>query len=258
MNRALKVILPLLTASLIASIILLSFFGGKREDGRIECRHLRITVTDSLENNFATADNIAGWLNAEFGDLTGQNLSSLDIGAVESALSAHPAVEDVEVFVTRDSCLNIILTQKHPFARLEGRDGGFYIDRRGNMFPLLDGGSADITLIEGDIPVKFDASRGGRAGSAGEQEWLDKVIRLVEYVGSHPEWQKVIGKILVDGKSDIILVPISGKEKFIFGQASGIEDKFERIKAYYTNILPARGEYASVNVKFGKQIVCRK
>lgn len=258
MNRVLKVTLPLLAAALIAFLFLLSYFGGKREDGRVECRHLRVTVTDSLENDFATPQSISEWLSGEFGELLGRRLDTIDIGAIEKALLKHPAVESAEVFCTRDSSLNVILTQKHPFARFDGKDKGFYIDREGNLFPLQGGKPSKVIVVEGNIPLNVDASWCGKPESEWEREWLDNLIRLLEYIDANPEWSKVIGRITVDEKADIVLLPISGKEKFIFGQATGIAGKFGRIRRYYTQILPAKGAYSSVNVKFDGQTVCRK
>lgn len=258
MKKVLKVTLPLLASILTAALLVFVYLGGKREDTRVECRHIRVTVTDSLENDFATPASISSWLEKEFGELAGCRLESVDIPAIEHALESHPAISSVQVFGTRDSVLNIVLTQKHPFARFDGEDKGFYIDREGNLFPIQGGKPSKVIVVEGHIPLNVDADWCGQPESGWERQWIANLIRLLEYIDAHPRWQKVIGTITVDDKADIVLLPISGKERFIFGQATDIPGKFRRIERYYTSILPAKGAYSSVNVKFNRQIICKK
>jgi hypothetical protein len=64
----------------------------------------------------------------------------------------------------------------------------------------------------------------------------------------------------VNEDGDLVMVPRTGGEKFIFGKPDKAEDKFSRISKYYTAIVPSKGEgfYTTVNVKYDGQIVCRK
>ncbi len=56
------------------------------------------------------------------------------------------------------------------------------------------------------------------------------------------------------------MIPREGNERFIFGSPFDAAAKFGRMADYYRYILPDKGEgyYRTVNVKFDKQIVCKK
>ena len=56
------------------------------------------------------------------------------------------------------------------------------------------------------------------------------------------------------------MITRDGNERFIFGSPSGVDDKLARMEKYYKYILPEKGQgyYKTVNVKFDKQIICKK
>ena len=71
-------------------------------------------------------------------------------------------------------------------------------------------------------------------------------------INKHYETDPVVG--------DRSLIPREGKERFLFGNPFDCADKFGRLEDYYRYIVPEKGAdyYRTVNVKFEKQIVCRK
>lgn len=83
---------------------------------------------------------------------------------------------------------------------------------------------------------------------------------MVNYMNRSKVWAENIVQINVDEKGDIVMIPREGNERFIFGSPFDAENKFSRIERYYRYILPEKGEgyYRTVNVKFNKQIVCKK
>ena len=83
---------------------------------------------------------------------------------------------------------------------------------------------------------------------------------MVNYMEKSGIWADNISQITVDGKGDLVLIPREGSEKFIFGSPDQAQDKFRRIEEYYRSIAPLKekGYYTSVNVKYAKQVICRR
>ena len=64
----------------------------------------------------------------------------------------------------------------------------------------------------------------------------------------------------IEDGGDLVLKTVDGKERFIIGFPDAIPEKFGKMAKYYSHILPSKGEgyYKSVNLKYNKQIICRK
>jgi hypothetical protein len=69
-----------------------------------------------------------------------------------------------------------------------------------------------------------------------------------------------VEKISVGAGGEVELKMKEGKERFIIGYPDQIEAKFGKIGKYYSHILPSLDnvQYKSVNLKYNKQIICRK
>ena len=69
----------------------------------------------------------------------------------------------------------------------------------------------------------------------------------------------MIVQIHVTESSDLILIPREGNERFLFGQPDNFKAKFERMKKYYTAVVPEKGadKYRQVDVRYKGQIICR-
>ena len=86
-----------------------------------------------------------------------------------------------------------------------------------------------------------------------------KIVRLVNFIEESTEWKNKIVNISIDTTGNLTLIPRKGSEKFLFGQPDGIEQKMERMKLYYSSIIPVTdsSRYTTVNVKYSGQIICK-
>ena len=82
----------------------------------------------------------------------------------------------------------------------------------------------------------------------------------MKFIEGSKTWKSKIVQITVLEDSDLVLIPREGQERFLFGQACDIEDKFEKMELYYKSIRYKKGEnaYRTVDLRFDEQIVCRK
>ena len=92
-----------------------------------------------------------------------------------------------------------------------------------------------------------------------EKAWIEKIMGLVNYIEASDEWRNMIVQIHVTENTDLILIPREGRERFVFGQPEDIAEKFERMKKYYTAVIPEKGsdKYKEVDLRFKGQIICR-
>lgn len=226
----------------------------------LKCTRLSVTIKDSLENSFISKSDIKGFLDSEAGGYIGKLADSIDLKKIEKIIDSRSAVLKSEAYITKNGTLNIDVTQRRPILRFQKAGGGFYADAEGFLFPLQSSYAAYVPVIDGAIPLNAESGYKGRISDEKGRIWLEKIIRLTEYMDDSKVWRENIVQITVSGNGDLIMVPREGKEKFIFGSPDKPEEKFRRMEKYYESIVPARGEgqYRTVNVKFDNQIICRK
>lgn len=234
------------------------FLMNKDRRRELTCGGVRVEFADSC--SFVSQKDVEGYLKKEYGACIGQRLDSVDLRKVERILDAKSAVLRTEAFTTPDGYLNVRIHQRVPAVRFRKGDTGFFADERGFLFPEQGGSHLHVPVIEGDVPLAFSPGSKGEPQTEKEREWLAGILALTDYMNRSGVWARNIAGITADREGNLVMTPRKGKERFLFGKPVEIEDKFRRIGAYYTAVVPEKGAdfYATVNVKYRKQIVCRK
>ena len=231
---------------------------GSRSRRGIRCTGISITITDSATNRFITPAEIRRYLDEEYESYIGMQIDSIDLTRIEDILDSKTAVEKCQAYTTKDSLLNITVTQRKPVVRFQKGDKGFYADKDGLLFPLQSTYTSHVMVVDGNIPLKNAHGYLGSPETDEDREWLRQMIDLVSFIESSRTWKDKIVQIHISEKGDIILIPREGKERFIFGQADGLSAKFEKMEIYYRSIQADKGEgyYTHVDVRYDGQIVC--
>lgn len=247
---AVCVILICLTAAMNAS-------AGSRKAQL--CTGMDICIRDSTENRFVSPGDIAGYVSADYGQVTGIPVMELDLKRMETVLDSRSAILKSEAYCTKDGVLHIDVTQREPVMRFQKGGQGFYADERGYVFPLKPGKASYVIVIDGNIPIETEDAGKGKAVSGKEKEWLDRMGTMVSYMNRHKVWNRSIVQIHVSDNGDLILIPREGREKFIFGKPEKIEEKFELMELYYSAVVPSgeKDRYGTVDVRYDKQIICK-
>lgn len=232
----------LLTAALVASYML-----GASHREPITCKGLSICIPDSAANQFIRPDEVRKILDSEYSGYIGLPIDEIDLTKIESILDGKSAIYKSEAYATKDSMLNVTITQRKPIVRFQKGSKGFYADETGYLFPLQSTYASHVQVVDGAIPLN-------------NEEWLERMIRLVRHIDDSKVWKDKIVQITVEEDGNLTLVPRDGKEKFIFGHPTDIESKFKKMELYYKAIKPSKTDkdYRWVDIRFDGQIVCRE
>ena len=259
MSKTARYIINSLVALLLVGCIIAAYLCGTARRKPLRCTGLSVTILDSAVNRFVSRSDVEKYLEKEYGDYIGLPLDSIDLCKVERIIDARSAVYKSQAYVTRNGRLNITVTQRSPVVRFQKSDGGFYADKEGFLFPLQSSYASRVQIIDGDIPLKANTGYKGMVEDPVQQEWLDKVLDVVNYMESSKIWKDKIVQITICDGGELKMVPRKGNEIFLFGQPVNIKDKFRRMEMYYSNIIPEKGAetYRTVSVEYDGQIVCR-
>lgn len=223
------------------------------------CKRIKINILDSAENKFVSRKEVISIIDGYNGKCIGKKCSELNLNDIETLLDKRSAIKKSQVSITNNGLLNIDITQRRPILRIETSNGGFYIDGDEYIFPLAESFTSYVPIVTGNIPLElYDGFRGSvdKEGRA----WLSRIIDFGRYLNANPFWNAMINQIYVERNGDIILSAKVGDIKIIFGEPDDIEYKFRKLMAFYKNIAPEKGwnRYSEVNVKYKKQIVCKR
>lgn len=259
MSKTIRYIIIAFCGLLLAGGLVAAFLCGSASRAPLKCTGLSVSILDSAQNRFVTKADVEKFLKREYGDYIGRHIDSIDLCKVEKIIDSRSAVLKSEAYTTRDGKLNISITQRTPAVRFQKSDGGFYADAEGFLFPLQNSYASRVQIIDGEIPLKANSGYKGRVTDPKEQEWLERVLAVVNHMESSKVWKDKIVQITVCEGGELKMVPRIGQEVFLFGQPVNIEDKFRRMEMYYSNIIPAKGAqtYTSVSVEYDGQIVCK-
>lgn len=74
-----------------------------------------------------------------------------------------------------------------------------------------------------------------------------------------PFWQRQITSLQVEDNGKIILGTQIGGHQIEFGKAENIEEKFQKLWLFYSQVMPYKGwnAYHLVNLEFKNQLVCQ-
>ena len=247
--------------ALLVCVLTGAYFLGAASRKPIRCKGLAITVTDSAMNRFITPREIRQYLDEELeGGYIGVQMDSIDLTRIEEILDSKSAILKSQAFTTKDSILNVVVTQKKPVVRFQKGNKGFYAVEDCSLFPLQSTYTSHVMVVDGHIPLKIEHGYRGRPDTEEECRWLESIVSLVRYIETSKAWQGKIVQITVLQDGDLTLIPREGKERFLFGQPYGLEEKFEKMGLYYKSIRKEKGEdaYRTVDLRFKDQIVCRK
>lgn len=247
MKKLLLYTLSVVCVILGACMVVAYHYYGKTNRQNIECTKVNINVVDSLQNSFVLADDVKKFISQEYKDCIGTAIDSLNLDTIEKILESKSAVLASEAHVTRNGTLNITVTQRKPIVRFIGRKNGYYADEYGRAFPLQSTYASQVQSVDGHIPDITDTVRIGR------------IVTLVNFIERSSDWRNKIVNISIDSTGNLTLIPRKGQEKFLFGQPDNIAAKMERMKLYYTSIIPATdsSRYTTVDLKYSGQIICK-
>ncbi len=258
MKKGVRTVLIAAGFVLIAAVLYLIYGLNSSRRSQVTCSGLKVEFADNL--GFVTADDIEAYLNESYGAYIGQKIDSVDLAKVEEILDSKSAILKTEAYTTPDGSLHVKVYQRRPVVCFRKEGYGFYADERGYIFPIQGDSVPGIIAIGGNVPLSVRKGFRGEPESDREKKWLSETISFMEFLNGSKTWSGFFSRISVDSNGDLVLTPKEGKEVFIFGEPSGVKDKFSKIEDYYRAIVPARGEgtYSRINLKYNNQIVCRK
>ncbi len=167
-------------------------------------------------------------------------VGDLNIPELEKKINALPAVDSANVYLNLNGKLHLDIKQRVPVFRLNNEGKDFYVDEKGNEFPISKTYSHPCMLVTGNI----------------KKDEYEKVAELVNKIDKDDFSKKYfIG--ISKHKDSYYLLTSEGNYKVEIGDLDHIDFKVKGFKTFVEKYLIYQDsqKYSMVSVKYDNQIV---
>ena len=169
-----------------------------------------------------------------------KKIGDIDIPELEKKLNLLPAVDSANVYLNLNGTLNLDIKQRIPVFRLSKGDQNFYVDEKGNEFPISKNYSYPCMLIRGDV----------------KKSEYKKLAELVDKIDRDDFSKKYFIGISKE-KESYNLLTSEGNYKVEIGDLDRIDMKVKGFKTFVEKYLITQNaeKYSKISVKYDNQIV---
>ncbi len=221
------------------------------KEGKV-CKSVEINISGVSSNFFIDKTDVYNIIKNFGGDsLQKKSLGSIDLGRIEKELEKDLWVKNAELYFDNNNCLKVSVEEREPIARLFTVTGNtFYIDSSCMMLPLSNKFSARLPVFTG---FTSDAKILAKNDSA----LLCSIKNMSIKILADTFLMAMIDQIDVNANRSFELIPKLGKQRIIFGDATDVNSKFDKLKLFYKAVITQSGwnRYSTINLQYKNQVV---
>lgn len=244
----------------------LSFASGKEKEVVVE--NVLVSVNNTDVNTFIDEEDVKEFFKERNDAILNTPIKNIDVNGLEKALNSHPAVENADIAVDVNGDVTIEVTQRTPLVRVMNSDGeSYYIDNQSKLMPLSDKFTARVLIATGNINepfatrYQFSAKAIAKNPLFSQVSVLDDIYAISDFIAKDSVLASLIHQINVTNDKELELYPSIGNHKIVFGEAKDFQEKFDKLKLFYTeglNKTDGWNKYSTINIKYKNQVVCTK
>lgn len=217
---------------------------------------VNIDVRTPFDHHFVKPSDVRYMIRDQYNTpLTDKSLDELDLSTMESNFQANPYVKNAEVYSDLEGLLTIQISQRNPILRvINQRNKSFYLDQEGQKMPTAYQYTAPVLTAKGHIQASAEELDSVRNETVKSLYTISKHIKRDSFLSA------LVGGIQVRPDQEFEIIPRVGDQTIVLGEAKALEDRFNKLKAFYRKVMPYKGwhQYESIHLKFDKQIVAKK
>lgn len=209
-------------------------------------RGMDIVVNDPDGIGFVTPQDVDMELDTLSSRITGMARSKVNTLEIERYLKGLDRIDRATCAILNNGRLRLEVSPMNPVARVFKEDGSSYYV------------SADAKRIDADVRYHIDVPVVSADFDSIAQ--AADVLPVLDFIRNNPTADALVSSVKVDRKGDIILVPIIRGHVINFGDKSDIDNKWERLKVIYREVMPVKGweYYDTLSVKWRGQVVATR
>jgi len=208
-----------------------------------------------LNNNFFIdeADVLQVIHNHAGGEIKGKPVDAFNLVKIEKALRKEMWIDKAELYFDNNAILHANITEREPLARVFTIGGeSYYIDQTGMMLPLSE-------KLSARVPIFTNFPTASKVLSTVDSSLLKDVKEMALYIHKDCFLYAMIDQVAINSQRQFELVPKMGDQLIVFGEATEIPEKFNKLKLFYKKVMPAVGwgRYHTICLQYTGQVVAK-
>ena len=216
------------------------------------CTGIDIEIGGVNNNFFINKQDIIVLLQNSTGEMIkGRRINDFNLDTMEMEIKKDVWINKAELYFDKNGVLKVSITEKDPVARIFCIDGSsYYIDNNKNMLPLSDRHAARLPVFT-NFPTPL------KVLSVKDSALLEDVKTLSLFIQKDAFLMAIIDQVNINNDRKFELIPKIGEQVITFGEVSGMEAKFEKLKLFYKKVIPVYGwsRYNRINLEYKGQVV---
>lgn len=232
--------------------ILVAAIKGKSEHS---CKGIEINIHGVSNNFFVDKKDILDAIAvSEKVNPVGKSIGSFNLKKMEIELERDVWIKSAELFFDNNEMLQVVVYEREPIARVFTSAGTtFYIDNELAMLPLSEKFSARLPVF-----TNFPSDK--KVLSKADSSLLNGIKMVSLAIQKDSFCMAMIEQIDINPQRSFEMVPKIGNQLIVFGDASDVELKLNKLKLFYKEIMLKAGwnNYSVINVAYKNQVVARR
>lgn len=244
-NKARNITLSVVATLSICFALVMGVWTSSRES-QGPCKGVYISVLDSAERSFVTAERLYIYLQREGLSIKGKNINTIDCDTIEKCLLKHSLIRTAQCYKSPQNNVYIRVTQCIPVVYVITNEGCYYVDSDRRILQPQQSIRVKVLTMEGNI--------GKRAAT---QEYYD----FAEWISHHDYWNTRISKVQVNNPRNIVLLQKGDyPSRILLGSLDGYPQKMDKLEKLYTHGLDIieHPQYREYDLRFSGQVIGRK
>ncbi len=247
-----KVVHIIIWSMLGTGSIVLLVAAMKAKDEKV-CAGVQVKITSHYNTPFISEQVIMQVLKHN-GIENGSIIKPLNLQKIEDSLNKNPWIKDVQLFLNNNQVFYATITERTPVARVFTVQGNsFYIDETSYRLPVSDNYAARLPVF-----TSFPSNK--NILSKPDSVVLEEITTIAAHINQDSFLFAQVAQVNITPQHTYEIVPVLGNQIIELGNAEKLNEKFEKLFAFYKQIWATAGfeKYSRVRLQFNGQIVAEK
>jgi cell division protein FtsQ len=218
------------------------------------CKGVEIEISGVNNNFFIDKSDVLSIIKDNVGGKPqGKMISAFNLREIEQSLEQDVWIRNAELFFDNNEILRVDVDEREPVARIFSTDGkSFYIDSSLKILPLSEKFSARLPVFTGF------SHRSARLNKA-DSNLLRQIMDISMVMQADSFLMAMVEQVDITPQSGFEMVPKIGNQLIVFGDAMDVEEKFNKLKLFYKEVISKTGwsKYSIINLQYKNQVVAK-
>lgn len=232
----------------ITTVILLG--AAMQQKNKQNCKGVTVEILGSDDELFLTESDIKTLIN-EIQVIDELPMQQINLRKIEESLEQNAWIKNAELFIDNKGMLHATITERVPIARLfTNNQASFYIDEDKRYLPLSHKLTARVPYFTG-YPLTTPPATNA------DSLLLNNVMQIANFINADSFWTAQVAQIHILPNATFQLVPVLGNHIVELGDATDLENKFNKLFTFYKEAMVQQGinKYELLKVQFANQVV---